>query len=61
MIWFIYIIIAFLTFILLAKGSLMDDNFGALIFCLFVSSIWPLFWTSFVLIIFWIVFKYILK
>lgn len=61
MIWFIYFIIAFLTFMLLAKGSLIEDNFGALIFCLFVSLIWPLFWVSLVLIVIWVIFRYILK
>ena len=61
MIWFIYLVIAFLTFMLLTKGSLIEDNFGALIFCLFVSLIWPLFLVSLILIVCWVVFKYILK
>jgi hypothetical protein len=61
MIWIIYITIAFLTFILLAKDSLTVYSFGSLIFCLFVSLVWPIFWTVEVLFLIWIVFKYILK
>ena len=61
MIWFIYLVIAFSTFILLSEESLIENDFGALIFCLFISLIWPLFYTFYVLIIIWIIFRDILK
>ena len=61
MIWIIYFTIALLTFMLLAKDSLTVNSFGSLIFCLFVSSIWPLFWTVEILFLIWVIFRYIVK